>query len=166
MNKILTAIFLVSAPALFGQSSGCQLSNPDTSVFDIILNDTISSLKQVGIMPTLIELKDGLPHLKYCTNDKKQTLTLYFHPGGYANEFAEFNVQAYSETDSARILKTKSFRTEKGIQLGITKEQVISILGKCYKITGAKNNTEVIKYHIDDFIPLLNRFPIYSTIAC
>ena len=130
--------------------SYCQLANPDTSVFGIILLDKKSSIKQVGIMTTTHESENDLPHLNFCTQDKKQTLTLFFHPGGVANEFAEFQVKNYSATDSAKTLMTNSFTTGKEVKLGMSKEKVVAIFGKCYNATNTNNNLELIKYHIDD----------------
>lgn len=130
--------------------SYCQLTNPDTSVFGIILLDKKSSIKQVGIMTTPHESGNDLPHLNFCTQDKKQTLTVFFHPGSVANEFAEFQVKIYSATDSAKTLMTNSFMTGKEVKPGMSKENIIAIFGKCYKATATNNNLELIKYHIDD----------------
>jgi len=154
MKNILPFILLTISVSLYGQtinSTNCQLANADTSVFGIILLDKNSSLKKVGVMTTPLEHEKDLPHLNFCTQDKKQTLTLYFHPGGVANEFAEFQVKNYSANDSAKTLMTNSFATGKGIKIGMSKEKIVALFGNCYKATMTKNNLELIEYKIGDF---------------
>ena len=128
----------------------CQLSNPDTSVFNIILNNSNSTIKQIGNQRALEREYGELPFEKYCTQDKKQTLTLFIHPGGSINEFSEFEVTYYSPTDSAQTLATNSFVTNSGIKLGLSKEKVIIILGNCFKTVRTDKTKEIIKYHVDD----------------
>lgn len=145
--------------------TNCQLSNPDTSVFDIILYDRESSIRQVGEKFAPIEEGMDMPYENFCTEDKKQTLTLFFHYGGFKNSFAEFQVKTYSPSDSAALLKTTSFVTNSGIKLGISKIKVVSILGNCFKTIQNDKSKEIIKYIINDFehSSFLKRFnmPIY-----
>ncbi|HRZ43160.1 MAG TPA: hypothetical protein P5228_10710 [Bacteroidales bacterium] len=129
----------------------CQLSNPDTSVYDIILNDRQSSIRQVGDKFSPIEDDIDLPHEDFCTQDREQTLTLFFHYGGVRNEFSEFQVKKYSNSDSAIKLSATIFQTNNGITLGLSKSEVISILGDCFKKVSNSKTKEIIKYRIDDF---------------
>ena len=129
----------------------CQLANPDTSVFDIILDDRKSSIKQVGEKFNPIEDNVDMPHENFCSKDKKQTLTLFFHYGGAKNEFSEFQVKKYSTSDSATTLAANTFVTNSRIALGISKEKVVSIFGNCFKTIKNEKAIEIIRYHIDDY---------------
>lgn len=129
----------------------CQLTKPDTSVYDIILNDRQSSIKQVGEKFAPIEDNVDMPHENFCTQDRMQTLTLFFHYGGARNEFSEFQIKQYSHSDSATVLKATSFKTNSDIKLGLSKANVISILGDCFKTISSNKTKEIIKYHIDDY---------------
>ena len=128
----------------------CQLANPDTSVFNIILDDRKSSIKQVGEKFNLIEDNVDMPHESFCSKDKKQTLTLFFHYGGTKNAFSEFQVKEYSPSDSITTLTTNSFVTNSGIEIGISKEKVVSLFGNCFKTIKNEKTNEIIKYQIDD----------------
>lgn len=156
MSKHLTGIFLITVLTSFGQTNvstvDCQLTNPDTSVFNIILNDRESSIKQVGEKFAPIERRNmDLPYENFCSQDGKQTLTLFFHYGGVKNEFSEFQVKYYSASDSATIVKTNNFVSSKGIKLGLSKKQVVFIFGNCFMTIKKDKYSETIKYHIDDF---------------
>lgn len=129
----------------------CQLTNPDTSVYGIILNDRKGSIKHLGEKFETIEDNLDMPHETFCSQDKSQTLTVFFHYGNYRNAFSEFQVKEFSTNDTATILSTKSFVTNSGIKLGLTKEKLISILGKCYKNLDTKGKTDTIIYRVYDF---------------
>ncbi|MEI6695673.1 MAG: hypothetical protein WCO13_06370 [Bacteroidota bacterium] len=129
----------------------CQLSSPDTSVFGIKLNDSQSKIKQIGDQFELRNDNEDLPYEKFCSLDKQQTLTLFFHPGGSKNEFSEFQVSYYSKKDAAAVVKTAVFKTEKGIELGLSIQKLIAVLGNCFKTVKTNKNTEIIKYQIDDY---------------
>ncbi|MFZ4414741.1 MAG: hypothetical protein ACOYOV_16775 [Bacteroidales bacterium] len=129
----------------------CQLSSPDTSVFGIKLNDSQSKINQVGDQFELRNDNEDLPYEKFCSLDKQQILTLFFHPGGSKNEFSEFQLTYYSKKDAAAVVKTAVFKTEKGIELGLSMQKLIAVLGYCFKTVKTNKNTEIIKYQIDDF---------------
>lgn len=129
----------------------CQFNKPDTSVFNIILLDSQSAVRQVGESYVLIDDHKDMLRKHFCSQDKTQTLTLFFHYGGGKNEVAEFQVKQYELSDSATTLKTNSFLTNSGIKLGISRQQVTSILGNCFKTVSKNAITETIKYQIDDF---------------
>lgn len=143
----------------------CQLANPDTSLFDIILLDPKSSIKQVGEKYVLIDDHKDMMRKHFCSQDQQQTLTLFFHYGGSPNEVTEFQVKQYSPSDSATTLKTNNFVTNSGIKLGLSRQQIISILGNCFKTIRKDKHFEIIKYRIDNFdnSDFLTRFnyPVY-----
>lgn len=128
----------------------CQLARPDTSVYGVILQDRKSSIKQLGEKFEPIEGNDNMANMTFCSQDKSQIFRVYFHYGGYRNVYSEFQVKENSINESATILQTDEFVTNSGIKLGLTKGEIISILGKCFKTIKTNGNTEIIKYHIDD----------------
>lgn len=142
----------------------CQLANPDTSVYGVILRDKESALKQLGEKFETIEDNIDMPHMTYYSQDKSQTLTVFFHYGDYRNEFSEFQVKRISTNDTAEILPTNKFVTNSGIMLGLPKVEIISIFGECFKTINKNINTEIIKYRIDDFpnSEFLHRFNMPS----
>ena len=172
MNKFLIGIFLITILESFGQTAvnldDCLLTNPDTSVYNIILHDKESSMRQVGENFAAIDGNMDMPYENFCSQDKKQTLSLFFHYGGVRNSFSEFQVRQYSPSDSAVTLKTNSFVTNSGIKLGISKDKVVSILGSCFKTINNEKTKETIKYRINDFEHsiFLKRFnmPIYYAV--
>src|SRR5579872_1530961 len=103
----------------------CHLILPDTAVADIRIEDSESLLRVIGSEPLLND--DDLPNVSYLSQDKKKTLTLFFHPGSTANAFSEFEVR-YTKKFSNKNLLNGTFRTNSGIELGISKIDVISKL--------------------------------------
>jgi hypothetical protein len=69
---------------------------PDLFIGEISLLNANNVEKYLGpkSMDRLTKLGDDIdfPNLKVLSSDKKQTLTVYFHPGGLNNEFSEFKV--------------------------------------------------------------------------
>lgn len=144
----------------------CQLANPDTSVFGILLEDSASVAKQVGKVLVLKDLDEALPaQYTVFSEDEKQKLTLIFHPGNITNRFSEFMVGPVPAGEQRPTVKTKIFVTNSGIQLGLSKAQVIAILGACYQASAPDRDTDILRYHIDDFAnsAFLKRYnmPIY-----
>jgi|GEM_PF-6259793 len=141
--------------------------SPDVSIGEFKLLDTINIEKYLGENPTsrLIRLHGELPKFQILSSDKNQTLSLYFHPGSFVNEFAEFGIKKGNQTnmDSKKYIDSK-FVTESGIQLGITVGDLKSIKGEPTEIETEK--TTIFKYLIDnsnesDFLKKYN-YPSYK----
>ena len=109
--------------------SGCILTNPDTSIAEIKLREPQSTVRVIGNKANV----DSLGHYHYYSASGSETLTLTQHPGDAKYQISIFNVE-YSNKIKHNYpsLKTATFKTEKGIKLGITKKQLIDRLGKCY----------------------------------
>ena len=110
----------------------------------------------------------------YSTMDN-ETLTLTQHPGDGKNQISVFCVTFSDKADHGyKQLNIETFQTEKGIKLGLTKEQVIRKLGNCYAVVDSTKDCIELYYRIDNpkdsrtKILETNNMPIYyaSYIFC
>lgn len=127
---------------------------PDTTIGHISLVDTnyINSCLGDNSMDRLTKVgeTDDLPHLSILSSDKKQLMTLYFHPGSVVNEFSEFKVSYNNGSNQkSKAWKEKEFETENGIKLGITIGDLKSIKGDPDRVT--KKEITCFHYTIADF---------------
>ena len=144
----------------------CGLKNPDTSVAGIKLRNEKST---VLILGKHTKLEGDSTHRFYSKN-KEEVLSMTVHPGDYYSQVSIFEV-SYSGKYKPKYRQTKidSFETEKGIHLGILKEEVVNKLGKCYS-SSLKKDAEIITYRLenpqDSKTKLLERYnmPIYYAI--
>jgi len=84
------------------------------------------------------------------SSDKKQRLTLYFHPGSIRKEFSEFKVEYANQVEQNAITTNDSiFETESGIKLGMSISDLRLIKGDLHGVTN--NEMTVLHYKIDDF---------------
>jgi hypothetical protein len=140
--------------------------HPDTVIGKIRLNsiENISDYLGADIMDRLTD--SGLPAAEVLSEDKKQRLKVYFHPGGMKNEFSEFEISYNKKIDRGepRATDDKEFITESNIKLGITVGDLKSIKGEPDSIIST-NKTIIYHYKIDDFdsSDFLKRYnmPIY-----
>lgn len=144
--------------------SNCNFVEPDTSLSGIILRNTTSAKKIIGAINKI----DSFNRYHFYSKDAKEMLTLTQHPGDEKNQISIFNVEIPNNTkEDYKKLYIETFKTEKGIRLGITKSELISILGDCYKtIDVTKNEIELqylIEYPMDSKTKFLSRnnMPIY-----
>lgn len=107
----------------------CVLENPDTSVSGIDIRDSESAQKVIGEKDKI----DDSGEYHFYSNLENETLTLVHHPGDANYEISIFKV-AYSSKASYnyRQIKVDAFKTGKGIQLGMSKKDIIKTFGKCY----------------------------------
>jgi len=142
----------------------CDFSEPDTSVSGIKIGNVESVLKVLG---KKTKLKGDTTHVFYSKN-KEQQLRLTVHAGSAYSQVSIFNV-SYSESSSLKIpcINENLFQTEKGIKLGMNKNQIIERLGKCYVAKDSTKESMELYYRIenpkDSKTKLLqnNNMPIY-----
>lgn len=140
-NKVPTQDTLPSAPApgkdLIERSddeqilkrTDCNFSNPDTALSKIKLRDSESA----GSIISEKENIDDYDQYHYYSKTGKETLTLTQHPGDGKYQISIFKVEKSDKANhDYRKLSVETFTTEKGIQLGMNKNQVIERLGSCY----------------------------------
>jgi hypothetical protein len=147
--------------------SKCAFIDPDTSVVGIKIRNIESTLNILGKQT---KLEGDSTHVFYSI-DKKQKLELTVHPGDYYSQVSIFNI-SYSDNlkQNVQQIKSKEFKTEKGIKLGISKREIIEKLGTCYVAKDSTKNSIVLFYRIelpnDSKTKLLksNNMPIYYAI--
>lgn len=133
----------------------------DTSVAGIAIKDPASAEAVVGREIALVE--DDLLYALYTNNARSEQLRLIFHPGDIRHSFSEFEVKGVrSPGRGAKVLSTvSSFRTAKGIHLGMSKREVMAVLGK----PKGNSRAATLEYRLDDIAstPFLQRYnmPIY-----
>ncbi|MBK9271747.1 MAG: hypothetical protein IPM48_09105 [Saprospiraceae bacterium] len=145
----------------------CIFINPDTSVSGIVLRNAESVIKLLGHQT---QLEAGSNH-SYFSADRKQKLVLTVYPADYPNQISVMNVSHSDNTQQEfRQLNIPVFKTEKGIQLGMSRKEIVEKLGFCYLAKDSTKNTIDLAYRIelpnDSNTKFLerNNMPIYYAI--
>ena len=123
---------------------------PVTTVGEIRLLSSINIDEYLGedVMDRLVD--EPFYNCSVISTDKKQRLTVYFHPGGVRKEFSEFKVDYVDNSSkNAFITKDNAFITESKIKLGITIGDLKAIKGEPDNIV--KNGTTKFHYQINNF---------------
>ena len=123
---------------------------PDSTINNVlILNNRESSKKFYPKISSenLINFLRESPVLGFSDKTRKEYLLLYQYEGGVKDEFSCFEIGYISDLQK-EITKTgySSFKTESGLKLGMSFEELIKIKGKDY--TKKENN---IIYQINDY---------------
>ncbi|WP_142687372.1 hypothetical protein [Chitinophaga polysaccharea] len=169
MNKILiiTIILLLSTRYVNGQQPVRLI--PDTAVNGIRLNDYVSTEKVLGknIWNKLFEQGKSLPRIELVNKSKTQALRLFFHYGGSKNAVDEFEIllidSTYKAPKQVVVLPAEVFVSSRKIRLGISREEVVKILGNNCK-THANGSTEQLTYAMNEkagFVKRYNQFGYY-----
>jgi len=127
------------------------LENPDTSVIGICIDNSQSTVDVLGADIKL----GGDGRFKFLTKDKSKYLILNVHPGAYINQVSIFEV-GYTDPSSREHnilheypLQTNRLNTEKGIELGIGRTELIAKLGDSYEIVNSQDSELTISYKIE-----------------
>lgn len=146
------------------RKNNCEFSEPDTSLCGIVLRNSKSADKIIG---TENKTDESEQYHFYSLMDA-ETLTLIQHPGDRKNQISIFSVSYSDKADHGyKQLNWEAFQTEKGIKLGLTKEQVIGKLGNCYALVDSTKDCIELYYRIekpkDSKTKILesNNMPIY-----
>lgn len=161
MKRLILILVLLITGFLFCEELVLAPKFVDISVINIFLGNEESSRQVLGDSIPISELAQFdydeyaiMPHISYHNKDKKQILTLIFHPGCNKNSFSEIIIRdsIKSSEETIYYLDTiNSFITGKKIELGLSKKDVLDILGSNFKIELMDRNVEIIKYRIVDF---------------
>lgn len=110
------------------------MKNPDTSISGITLTDADSAIQVVGAGATLVDSEDDLPHARFVSTNGAQELVLFAHYGAVSDEYAEAEVRvAGPEAIALKDLPIDTFKTGRGVQLGMTIAEVQTLFGTCFK---------------------------------
>jgi hypothetical protein len=170
-SKMKILLIFLSLLFVFTFSKGQQHKSfiPDTMVIQIKINDigTTEAILGKNIWQCLFESKGNLPRIELINKTKNQSLRLIFHYGGSKNSVDEFEIlkidSFYKIPTQAKVLKIDTFVTGNGIKLGISKDEIVRILGNNYK-SNAKGKIEELLYTLDSkaaFVKRYNQFEYY-----
>jgi hypothetical protein len=146
------------------ETNSCIFLYPDTSLSKIKLRDSKSA-------ESVIDDKDKIDNkdqYHYYSAMYRETLTLTQHPGDGKYQISIFKVEYSDKADYGfRKLNIDTFKTEKGIKLGLNKKQIIEKLGNCYIAQDSSNGYIELYYKLetpsDSKTKILenNNMPIY-----
>ncbi len=162
MKRISLILILLIFISLFCEELDIILpSCVNISVINIFLNDENSSKQILGNIIPISELAQfdyddyaTMPHVNFYNKQKTQILTLIFYPGDPKNNFSKMIIRKSINSSDDQIHSLNSinfFITGKSIELGITKEDLVEILGSKNKTESKNENMEIVKYLISDF---------------
>lgn len=127
------------------RTSGCVLLNPDTSILSLKIRDAISGKNFIGNQ----KLGSGEEY-RFYTNDFQQFLSLTQHPGDGQYQISIFKVgYAKKEDYGYKKLNVDTFKTEKGMRLGMSKAEIVSRLGNCYAALDSTKGYMELYYRIE-----------------
>jgi hypothetical protein len=110
------------------RNSGCIFLNPDTSILSLSIRDAKS-----GETFIKSDKPGSQDEYRYYSKNLQQLLSLTQHPGDGKYQISIFRVEyAKKEDYGYRKLDVDTFKTEKGIMLGMSKADIINRLGNCY----------------------------------
>ena len=111
---------------------------------------------------------DSFENYHYCTKNGDETLTLTRYPGDEDYQISVFKVAQATKADGVyRRLNVAAFQTEKGISLGMTKQQVTDRLGNCYAALDSTKEYIELFYRLpgsqfnNSKHPTVGRLPVY-----
>ena len=144
----------------------CRMKGPDVSIDGIVLTDRESAIKVVGTGARLNESEDDLPHARFVSTNGAQELVLFAHYGAIEDEYAEAEVRvAGAEALTLKDLPIESFKTGRGVELGMSVGQVQALFGTCFKSRQKTGQDLFFEYEIAnaDRDPELKNFgyPVY-----
>jgi hypothetical protein len=128
------------------RNSDCIIENPSVSVCGIELQNMESTIAIIGNKDNA----DTLGEYHYYSNFESETLTLTQYPGDAKFQISILKVETSTKASFGyRQLNVASFKTEKGIKLGMNKKQIIEKLGNCYAPIDSTDGYIEIYYRIE-----------------
>jgi hypothetical protein len=128
------------------KNSDCMFLNPDTSLSKVRLRDSESS----AMIITADDKIDAGDHYYYYSTMYRETLTMTQFPGDGKYQISIFKVEYSDKADHGyRKLNIDTFKTEKGIKLGLNKKEIIERLGSCYVAKDSTKNYIELYYRIE-----------------
>lgn len=131
--------------ALRRESSACEFNNPDTSLSGIVLRDSETAEKLLGVKELL-----GDTAYYFSSKDRNQILEVKVYPGDGISQVSYFRVgSAVSAVSKAAPTSIVEFASEKGIRLGIAKEELVSLLGNCFTEKDSSASAITLSYRLE-----------------
>lgn len=127
----------------YAADAKCRIKNPDISIAGILLTDSVSAARVVGAGAKLEESEDDLPHARFVSSNGAQEMVLFAHYGADDDEYAEVEVRvAGLEAIALNDLPIESFKTGRGVELGVSAAEVQALFGTCF--TSRHKNGDVL----------------------
>jgi hypothetical protein len=153
-------LLIGSLAFLFFNVAMAQKSTPSTfkeeyAIFGIYLQNDSSTTNALGkdIWKKHFEADSMFPRIECFSADNRQILRLFFHYGGFRNSVAEFELlftpSHYRKNKKVVSVKSAEFVSKNGVRLGMTRAQLIRIIGTNYKQNTTGEYEELI-YYTDD----------------
>jgi len=167
IRSTLSALLALAFGALpWAAEAKCRMKGPDIAIGGVTLTDSDSAIQVVGAGAPLVESEDDLPHARFVTSNGGQELVLFAPYGAVSDEYAEAEVrEAGPEALALRDLPIESFKTGRGVELGMTAQQVQGLFGTCFKSREKTGPDLFFEYEIDnaDSDPDLKKYgyPVY-----
>ena len=141
---IATAVFL---PGI--ATAKCRMKDPDLTIAGIRLLDPASAGEVVGSGAELRGGEEDLPHASFVNAHGNEQLDLFAHYGAIVDEYAEAEVhEGGSQALVLKDLPVDSFKTGRGVELGMTVSAVLSLFGPCLKAREKDGASELLQYQI------------------
>jgi hypothetical protein len=159
--QIFFSCFLIGSLAfLFLNVAMAQKPTPSAfkeeyAIFGIYLQNDSSTEKVLGkeIWNKHFEADSMFPRIECFSADGGQILRLFFHYGGFKNSVAEFELlftpSKYHKNKKVVNVKSPEFVSKNGVRLGMTKAQLIRIIGTNYKQNTTGGYEDLIYYTED-----------------
>jgi hypothetical protein len=142
-----SVLLSVVAVALCAAASSPVALFIDTRVGPVQLADEVSGkafVLQFG--GNEFEPDAGLPVFRYFNADRTEVLDLVMHPGGLHYEMMQFRIRRTrsAEPKPVPVAEQGSFRTGRGVHLGLTVEELIRLLGPSHQESGTGGDRTLI----------------------
>jgi hypothetical protein len=155
MKVLHLIIYIFFSLISFAQKQNLNPFPVEKSISNIYLQDEKTTTKILGanIWDKHFEADSMFPRIECINKNGSEGLRLFFHYGGVKNAVAEFELfsigKGYKRPAKAVKYNIRQFKSGHNITLGLSKQQVLKILGKKFKSTKGKSE-EKIKYFTDD----------------
>jgi hypothetical protein len=142
------------------------MKSPDTTISGITLADADSAINVVGAGADLVDSEDDLPHARFVSTNGAQEMDLFAHYGAASDVYAEVEVRiADAEALALKDLPLETFKTGRGVELGMKVAEVEALFGTCFKSRQKTGSELFFEYEIAnaDRDPELAKFgfPVY-----
>ncbi len=147
------------------EKTGNSCFSPDINVAGISLlnSDGVAELFGKDVMEKLGEAPPY--NTSILSSDKQQEFVIEFHPGSVDLEFSTFKVQQAvpNEIEKLPVSQHQQFQTESGIALGMSKDELIELMGSpdveetdilttlTYEITDLASSAFLQKYNLPKY---------------
>ena len=146
----------------------CVPTQPDTGAHGIELLNPESTVKAIGSDYKFIPGGSSAPKASLINWNGLQKLTLIGHPGDPKHAYSEIELRHSDRQMRFANLPAAEFVTTNGLKLGMTRTQVLAILGDCMASDRKTGGTERIRYVLEGTPqpPLLAKYnrPKYSAL--